>query len=105
MFAGAQRFGHTAVVSLLLEAGADWQHKDCTGRTALEWAKEGEENDYGTDDAAAVLGAWAASVELQDEMARHSPAATITSTSAILAGAVVVADQPTGDDPRSKRTA
>ena len=71
-----QRFGRTAVVSLLLEAGADWQHTDCSGRTALDWAKAGNADDNGTEDAAVVLGAWAASVELRDEMARHTITAT-----------------------------
>ena len=79
MFHLAQRFGHTTIVSLLLEAGADWQHEDCTGRTALEWAKVNEENVKGAEDAAAVLGAWAASVELRDELARHTSAATVAS--------------------------
>ena len=71
-----QRFGHATVVSLLLEAGADWQHKDCAGRTALEWAKESDVN--GAEDAAVVLGAWVASMELRDEMARHTAGGTAT---------------------------
>jgi hypothetical protein len=69
------------VVSLLLEAGADWQKTDCAGRTALDWAKEGGEGD-GSVDAAAVLGAWAASAELRDEMARHDAAAAAAATAA-----------------------
>eukprot|EP01052_Picozoa_sp_SAG31_P036880 SAG31_NODE_4667_length_3052_cov_2.248899_2_plen_73_part_00 len=29
--------GHAAVVTQLLEAGADWQHSDVNGSTALDW--------------------------------------------------------------------
>lgn len=87
-----QRFGQTAVVSLLLEAGADWQHTDCTGRTALDWAKEGDANVNGTEDTAVVLGAWAASVELRDEMARHTTTAATPGAFSAAAAAAPVDD-------------
>lgn len=29
--------GHAAVVTQLLDAGADWQQSDVNGRTALDW--------------------------------------------------------------------
>jgi hypothetical protein len=62
----AARYGHTTVVSLLLEAGADWRQLDDRGWIAMDWAREA-----GADDAGAVLGAWAASAELREEMERH----------------------------------
>ena len=84
-----QRFGHTAIVSLLLEAGADWKHTDSSGRTALDWAKEDDGGGHRTEDAAVVLGAWVASMELRDEMARHTTAdstATTVGTTAVAPG-------------------
>ena len=36
----AVRRGHTAVVSRLLRAGADWRIQDRTGRTALQHAED-----------------------------------------------------------------
>jgi hypothetical protein len=88
-----QRFGHTTVVSLLLEAGADWKHTDNSGRTALDWAKDGAEGGHSSEDAAVVLGAWVATVELRDEMARH----TTTSTSASAAGPTTAAPSVDAD--------
>jgi hypothetical protein len=53
------------VVSLLLEAGADWRHRDTGGAgTALQWAQLASQGNVHTspDAAAAVLGAWGAQV-------------------------------------------
>eukprot|EP01047_Picozoa_sp_COSAG01_P039080 COSAG01_NODE_3210_length_6414_cov_54.271417_2_plen_277_part_00 len=91
----AARSGHALVLTVLLEAGADWRYTDQGGRSAADWGRL--ERDAATApplgtgrsagggggackgscaDALAVLGAWSAQAELREEMERHAPSSS-----------------------------